>query len=191
MTTDTEPTDGILRRTVLNASAAAAGVLALSGTTAADEDDEEDDYNDENDDDPEVDEPEGFSVDIVAEHASFPDDVSALFTLEWADDEEGEPIKVDMEDAGTILVGEVNWEEGARSGWHRHPGMSIINMVEGEIEVTQERDCEPRTYSAGDAWMDPGEVHKADSDDGARAYLMFFGTPDGEPATEWVEPPDC
>ena len=185
MTSDNESIDDVLRRTVLKASAAAAGALALSGTTAAEEHDEKDDHDDE----VEVDEPDGFDVEILQEHASFTDDVAATFEVTY--DDADEPIVVDLDDASTVILAEATWEEGAESGWHRHPGMSIVRMIEGEIEHTMEDDCVPRTYSAGDAWIDPGHVHKADSEGGALAHVTFLGIPDGEPATEWVEPVEC
>jgi quercetin dioxygenase-like cupin family protein len=197
MTTDTEPIDSVLRRTVLKASAVAVGAVALSGCATASRDevdetdsDEEDETGGSGDDEVDVDEPEGFEVELVTEHAPFADDVASTFEVAYADTDE-EPVVVDLDDASTVLLAEATWEEGARSGWHRHPGMSIVQMVEGEIEHTMEGDCVPRTYSAGDAWIDPGHVHAANSEDGAVAYVTFLGIPDGEPATEWVEPVDC
>ncbi|ELZ00305.1 cupin [Natrialba chahannaoensis JCM 10990] len=186
MTTKRNPAEGILRRTVLKASAATAGALALSGTAAGDEHDDEDDETDE---EVEVDEPDGFEVEILQEHASFTDDVAATFEVTY--DDADESIVVDLEDASTVILAEATWEADAESGWHRHPGMSIVRMIEGEIEHTMEDDCVPRTYSAGDAWIDPGHVHKADSEEGAVAHVTFLGIPDGEPATEWVEPVEC
>ena len=92
-------------------------------------------------------------------------------------------------------MAEVTWDPEGSSGWHFHPGVAIVNIVEGELEVTWERDCMPRTYEAGESFLDFGEVHTADNLDdteGARAYVIFLGIPDGEPATVWVEPPeDC
>lgn len=35
------------------------------------------------------------------------------------------------------------------------------------------------TYAAGDAWIDPDRVHKADSEDGAFAYVTFPGISEG------------
>jgi quercetin dioxygenase-like cupin family protein len=187
MTTKTDSIDGVLRRTVLKASAAT-GAFALSGcVTAGGDEDNADDADDGETND--VDEPEGFEVEVIAEHASFADDVAATFEVTYEDADE--PIVVDLEDASTVILAEATWEEGARSGWHRHPGMSIVRMIEGEIEHTMEDDCVARTYSAGDAWIDPGHVHKADSEDGAVAQITFLGIPDGEPATEWVEPVEC
>ena len=184
MTPTTEATESVLRRTVLKASAVAAGVVAAGVPATASDDEDEDEEAD-------VDEPDGFEVEVIAEHAPFADDVAATFEITYQDDADGEPIDVELDDASTAILAEATWEEGARSGWHRHPGMSIVQMVEGEIEHVMEDDCVPRTYSAGDAWIDPGHVHRADSEDGAFAYVTFLGIPDGEPATEWVEPVEC
>ena len=139
----------------------------------------------------EVDEPDGFEVEVLAPHAPFVDDLAVEYTLEYADSHHGDPIVVDVDDASTVVVARATWTEDSTSGWHRHPGPYVVNMVEGEIEITHEHDCVPRTYAAGDAWFGTGDVHVADSNDGATAYVTFLGIPDGEPATEWVEPVDC
>ena len=190
--------DSSLRRTVLKAGAVAAGTLGVVGSTAAtdhDHEDEDDDYDNDNDD-VGLDEPEGFEVEILAGHAPFTDDVAAMFTLDFAgvDEEEGVTIGSHLDDASTLIVAEVTLEPGGTSGWHFHPGAALVNIVEGEFEVTWEHDCITRTYTEGEAFLDPGEVHIADNasdDEGARAYVIFLGVPDGEPATEWVEPVDC
>lgn len=192
---------GWLRRTVLKAGAIAVGSVGMVGTATADghADDENGEEgaehgNDTGDDaDEAVDEPDGFEVEVLAPHAAFVDDVSATFGLEFADGE-GDPIDVELDDASTLVLAEVTWTPGGSSGWHRHPGPVLVNVVEGELEVTWERDCTPRTYAAGESFLDPGEIHTATnaSDDGcARAYATFLGIPDGEPATEWVPPVEC
>ena len=207
MTDETEPIAGVLRRTVLRASAVAVGTLGTLGTAAADDHggtggDNEGNGNgtdeDEDDDGGEtaeaVDEPDGFEVEILAPHAPFVDDVAAELTLEFADGPEGEPIVVDLDDASTLVVAEVTWTPGGTSGWHRHPGPVLVNVGEGELELVWERDCVPRTYTAGESFLDPGEIHTArntSNTECARAYAMFLGIPDGEPATVWVPPVDC
>ncbi|MEX0646896.1 MAG: hypothetical protein WEA56_09820 [Balneolaceae bacterium] len=140
----------------------------------------------------EVDSPDGFKVDVLAPHAPFTDELAAQFRLTFAGTG-GEAIENNFDDASTMIIAEVNWEEsGSTSGWHMHPGIALVSMVDGEIEVTWDRDCEPRTYSAGDGWLDPGDIHNATSvSNGAKAYVTFLGIPDGEPATVWVEPADC
>lgn len=179
---------GVLRRTVLKAGAVAAGTLAVGTPAAAGE--EHGDGNGNGEENGERDDGEGFDVEILGEHAPFVDDVAATFELTFADSEDEEPIVVDMDDASSVIVAEATWTEGARSGWHQHPGMSIVHMVEGEVEFTMEDDCVSRTYEAGDAWIDPGAVHTADSEEGARAYVTFLGIPAGEPATEEIDPED-
>ena len=139
-----------------------------------------------------IDEPEGFEVEILAPHAPFPDDLAAKFSLIHAE-QGGDEIINDMSDASTMIVAEVNWDElGSTSGWHYHPGIALVTIVEGELEVTMKDDCIPRNYEAGEAWLDPGDIHKAIAvSDGVKAMVAFLGIPDGEPATVWVEPVEC
>lgn len=174
------------RRDVLRASAGASllGITGLSASnaTAQEETPTETETEDEHD---------GFEVEILGEPAAFSDDVAATFELTFADDEE--PTVIEMDDASNVIVAEATWTEGAKSGWHQHPGMSVVHMVEGEIEFTMADDCVARTYSEGDAWIDPGVVHTADSEGGARAFVTFLGIPEGVPATESIDPEevDC
>lgn len=183
LTTTHRSVDGVSRRTVLRAGAATAGALAVSASAVATDEDE--DVPDS------IDAPDGFEVEVFAEHAPFGDDVAATVDLPFVDEDDGDRIRVELDDSSTVVLAQATWEEGGRSGWHRHPGLSIGSVLEGEIEVTMGHDCVPRPYAAGDAWIDPGHVHKADSEDGALAYVTYLGVPDGEPVTEWVEPVDC
>lgn len=140
-----------------------------------------------------VDEPEGFTVDVVAPHAPFSDELASQFRLKFAEGGTGTIVN-NLDDTSTIIVAEVSWDPEGTSGWHRHPGVAIVNIVEGDLEVTWKQDCEPRTYTAGESFFDPGDIHNAinlSDSEGAFAYVTFVGIPDGEPATEWVEPVDC
>lgn len=171
--------DSVSRRTVLKTGTAAVGTAAFGATAAAGSED--------------VDEPDGFDVEILGGHAPFPDDLAAQFRLKFAEESRGTIVN-NLNDTSTLVTAKVDWAPGGSSGWHYHPGVVLIHMVDGEIEVTWERDCIPRTYEKGDAWYDPGMVHNADNasdEDQAQAYVMFLGIPDGEPATIWVEPRDC
>ncbi|MCU4750518.1 cupin domain-containing protein [Halobacteria archaeon AArc-curdl1] len=200
MTDDTGFIDGISRRTALQASAAGLGAVGLSGAVTAQEDENDDgDTDNDDEDDTDVDEPDGFEVEVVGEHATFPNEVGTTFALMFADEDDDDDGGTmgshhTLDDESTLVVADVTWEPGGTSGWHRHPGSALVNIVEGELEVTWERDCLTRTYAAGEGFFDPGEVHIADNVSEAnevQAWVIFLGVPDGEPATEWVEPVDC
>jgi quercetin dioxygenase-like cupin family protein len=48
-----------------------------------------------------------------------------------------------------------------QSGWHTHPGPSLIIVTVGEIMVYDGDDptCTPKRYRAGDGFVDPGDGH--------------------------------
>ena len=139
-----------------------------------------------------VDVPDGFQVKLLAAHAPFLDNLAAQFRLKFGNGDQKTHVR-NLQDASTMIVAEVTWvQSGSTTGWHLHPGIVLVSMVEGVIEVIGEDECIPRTYSAGDAWMDPGLIHKATAiSEGAKAYATFLGIPDGQPATIMVAPRDC
>lgn len=42
------------------------------------------------------------------------------------------------------------WDPGASTGWHRHPGFSLIVITSGTV-VQYHADCEPQVYGPGTA----------------------------------------
>lgn len=188
---ETEQTDGVLRRTVLKASAVTVAALGMSVPAAAGPMD----HDGEPGDDREVDSPEGFHVDILAGHATFPDEVAAMFRMEY-DDGNGPLVSSLPQDASTTVFAKVTFDPEGTSGWHTHPGPVIVSVAEGELEVVNKRDCIVRTYSAGEAFIDPGQgnIHIASNpsqNDSTVAYATFLGVPDGAPATVLVPPVNC
>lgn len=181
MSNNTESTDSVGRRTVLKATTAGAATLGVGVPAAAAADGGTDGQS-------EVDEPDGFEVEPL-NRSGYLDDFSANFRLKFADG--GGTIVSNLKDGEDIVVAEVTMTEDGRSGWHRHPGVAFVSIVEGEVDVTWERDCGTRTYGEGDTFFDPGIPHNVTTDDGAFFYVIFVGIPEGEPATEWVEPVEC
>lgn len=174
----------------------AAGVVAtsggaLTGTAVANEHGDESETED-GEETGEVDEPEGFSAEVLAPHAPFADDVSAEFQVTYEDD--GEEV-VTLDDASTVIIAKVTWQPGGTSGWHTHPGPVIVNIIQGELEIVHEEECATHTYTAGEAFLDTGEHNEVARNPSETectvVYATFLGVPDGEPATEWVEPQDC
>lgn len=50
---------------------------------------------------------------------------------------------------------------GGVSGWHTHPGPSLITVKSGTITAYEGDDpaCTPHTYTAGQGFVDPGDDH--------------------------------
>jgi quercetin dioxygenase-like cupin family protein len=62
-----------------------------------------------------------------------------------------------------LYVVQNTWPVGAHSGWHTHPGPSMIIILSGELTVYEADDptCTPKVYHAGDSFTDLGcgDVH--------------------------------
>jgi len=188
-----ETLTGLTRRTTLKAGAVAAGALATVGAATGKEHEDDEDSEGQTEDGGQVDEPAGFEATVLAPHATFPDNVAVEFTVE--DSAYGEEEVAMLEDASTVIFAEITLEPGGTSGWHTHPGPVLVNVREGELEITSDERCEPTSYAAGEAFVDPGthneEAANPSDEEETVALAAFMGVPDGEEPTEWVEPADC
>jgi len=63
---------------------------------------------------------------------------------------------------------------GGQSGWHTHPGPSLITVTVGEITVYEADLCTPRVYRAGEGSVDlgSGHVHLIRNESGATAETV-------------------
>lgn len=173
------------RRPLLKALGAGAALSAGGGVaTATDGDGEGVAAN-------RVSQAEGFEAEVVAPHATFPDDVAAAFGVAYRD---GAAELAVVPDVSTVLIVRATLAPGGTSGWHADRGPVVGSVVEGEIDVTFE-GCVTRTYAAGEALVATGThtdvVENASDTDRAVAYLVFLDVPVGESPSRPVEPPDC
>ena len=93
----------------------------------------------------------------------------------------------------TIVHGDSNlyrtqntWQPGGRTGWHTHPGPSLVTVIEGTLTVYEAADptCTPTTYTAGDTFTDIGcgEIHNVVNETGAEAEVVAVQiVPHGQP----------
>jgi predicted metal-dependent enzyme (double-stranded beta helix superfamily) len=53
------------------------------------------------------------------------------------------------------------WAPGGTTGWHTHPGHSLITVTAGAVTVYEADDetCTPHTYSVGMGFVDEGGDH--------------------------------
>jgi quercetin dioxygenase-like cupin family protein len=54
------------------------------------------------------------------------------------------------------------WAPGGSSGWHTHPGHSLITVTAGTVTAYEADDpsCTPQEYTVGQGFVDPGGDHE-------------------------------
>jgi quercetin dioxygenase-like cupin family protein len=60
-----------------------------------------------------------------------------------------------------LYVQNNTWQVGGATGWHTHPGHSLIIVTEGTVTEYEGGDasCTPHVYTAGMTLVDPGGDH--------------------------------
>lgn len=59
----------------------------------------------------------------------------------------------------SVTAVEVKYAPGQASGPHRHPGITIAHVLEGEV-VSKVGDGPEKTYKAGEMWLEtPNQLH--------------------------------
>jgi len=53
------------------------------------------------------------------------------------------------------------WQPGGSTGWHTHPGHSLIIVTAGTVTAYEgdDPDCTPHVYTQGMGFVDPGGKH--------------------------------
>ncbi|MEO5746247.1 MAG: cupin domain-containing protein [Terracoccus sp.] len=64
-------------------------------------------------------------------------------------------------DSDVYVVSNTFTANGGSSGWHTHPGPSLITVKSGTITAYEGGDpaCTPHVYPAGASFIDPGDGH--------------------------------
>jgi quercetin dioxygenase-like cupin family protein len=89
------------------------------------------------------------------------------------------------------------WPVGAHSGWHTHPGPSLITVISGELTVYEADNptCTPTVYHAGESFTDLGcgDVHLVRNEGTVCAVNMVVQiVPAGQPRRlDRPQPPNC
>jgi len=91
---------------------------------------------------------------------------------------------VEIDDFSMIATARITIQPGAMFPWHTHPGPVLVLLAQGELIYVYGDDCVERTYSAGSAFVDPGNaVHTAinrSTDEEVVVVATFLGaTADG------------
>jgi quercetin dioxygenase-like cupin family protein len=60
-----------------------------------------------------------------------------------------------------VVVQKLAVAPGGHTGWHTHPGIAVAVVKAGTLTIYDGDDasCSPRTFHAGDTYVDPGYGH--------------------------------
>jgi quercetin dioxygenase-like cupin family protein len=123
--------------------------------------------------------------------AAFVDDIDLKIKIRTAD----ETIVVNADDPSQTAVVRYTVQPGAAFPWHTHAGPVVVNVVSGALTYIDAEDCGEETYSAGQAFVDPGHghAHSAVNPTASPTILIatFFQAPASGPLLIPVEPANC
>jgi quercetin dioxygenase-like cupin family protein len=72
-----------------------------------------------------------------------------------------------------LYITQNTFQPAGQSGWHTHPGPSLITVTEGTVTVYED-DCTSTTYSVGESFTDIGcgDVHNIRNETGTEAKTI-------------------
>ena len=137
--------------------------------------------------------PGSGTVGVVVARGAFADDVSVQLSVK--DVLRGRET-VHVRTAEDIVMQQIIFAPGGHSGWHSHPGPAVILIKSGRLTFYQEEGgkCVSRTYSAGEALVDPGQGHVYFARNpivgDTEVWVTYFDVPaGGSPRIDVPEPP--
>ena len=79
--------------------------------------------------------------------------------------------KAEAEAPMDVVVRQHDYDPGATTGWHRHPGPIFITVTKGQLTFYEYDDptCTPHTVSAGHGYVDTGNGHIGRNESGQPA----------------------
>ena len=74
---------------------------------------------------------------------------------------DGHKVDIDTKGDSDLYVVSNVIAPGGHTGWHTHPGPSLITVKSGTITAYEGDDptCSPTVYTAGQGFVDPGDGH--------------------------------
>jgi quercetin dioxygenase-like cupin family protein len=91
----------------------------------------------------------------------------------------------------TILIQDAAYSPGGHNGWHSHPGLVMVTLIAGSIQWF-DANCKPTFYTAGDSWVEGGQVHYFRVVSTVNVHLMAsFVIAQGEPPRTDQPAPAC
>ena len=97
-------------------------------------------------------------------------------------------------DTNTV-VASFTFGPNSSTGWHTHPGRTLVTVKSGTFTVYHAEECDPLVYEAGDAFVElPTTVHvgRNETTEPVELGVVFFKVPlDGSPRIDQPQPETC
>jgi quercetin dioxygenase-like cupin family protein len=89
-----------------------------------------------------------------------------------------------IQSSGDVVVARFTFEAGGFTGWHSHPGKTMVAVRRGQFTLQHARDssCAEKTYRAGDIFIErASRVHNGINKGSKETVLIatFFNVPVG------------
>jgi quercetin dioxygenase-like cupin family protein len=80
--------------------------------------------------------------------------------------------------AGEVVVQEITIAPGGTTGWHSHPGPVVVVVKAGTLTYVRAAggECSSTPYSAGSAFVDPGQGHAHTAFNLGAENLVLYAT---------------
>lgn len=120
----------------------------------------------------------------TAHAAHFPDGLLDLMCNEMQ--LYGWNLKTKVKGDSDLYVVQNTWTPGAHTGWHTHPGPSLVTVTAGTLTAYEasDRACTPKIYTAGQSFTDIGcgDVHLVRNEGSVNAVAVVVQiVPAGQP----------
>jgi quercetin dioxygenase-like cupin family protein len=93
------------------------------------------------------------------------------------------------------VVASFTFGANSSTGWHTHPGRTLVTVKSGTFTVYHAEDCAPLVYEPGDAFVElPSTVHvgRNETTQPVELGVVFFKVPiDGSPRIDQPQPANC
>jgi quercetin dioxygenase-like cupin family protein len=122
-----------------------------------------------------------------------------LLDLVCQDRDFGWALKAKAKGDSDVYVTKHTFAPGGQTGWHSHPGPSLVMVIQGTLTVYHD-DCTFETFTAGQSFTDLGcgDIHNAVNEGATEAIDVAVqivphgaGRRDDKPNPGCTQPPPC
>jgi quercetin dioxygenase-like cupin family protein len=106
-----------------------------------------------------------------------------------------EPFRFTAKPELNTVVARFTFGPNSSTGWHTHPGRTLVTVKSGTFTVYHADDCAPMVYEPGDAFVElPTTVHvgRNETSEPVELGVVFFRVPiGGSPRIDQPQPSGC